>query len=665
MDNNAKVVSNEETRIPAAEQQCEAATVNVSDNKDAEAVDNNVCVETESPALAISEATDDIEGEEAEGEAVHYYHKMSKEQLVERLKEILNENKMNANREVAAIKGAFFVIRNEEREKEMLDFLQAGNDPSTFNSEPDQLENELKELLNQFKERRGEYLQAQEEIKNANLAEKIRIIEEMTEIVSDIDNIGSKFSQFQELQQRFKNVGEVPAGADNETWKSYQQVVEQFYDHLKMHKELRDLDFKKNLQAKESLIQQAEALGEESDVVVAARKLQGLHDAWREIGPVARELREQIWDRFKAASTIVNKRHQDYFLARKEQEKENEEAKRNLCEEAEAIDVEQITGYAGWDEAVKKIIDIQTRWKAVGFASRKANNELFARFRATCDKIFEAKNAYYKKLKEEYAENLAKKTALCEKAEEILAKEDFGRFTPQMLELQSEWRKIGSVGKKYSDAIWKRFSTACDAFFAERKKENASRTKEEAANLAAKKEIIEKLKEIPLDGQRKETISVVRELQKQWQEIGHVPFKVKDTIFKEYRKICDAIYESYDKNERGRRMKGFESRVKNLRGEGKADRERQILLRSLEARRNELSTYENNMGFFNVKTSAGNSMVKELERKIKKLREEMDLIQEKLAMLDRKDSEPAAQVCSEPESPAMDIAQAADAETKE
>lgn len=616
VNENEKMDSALESMTPASTESEVEATVNVS---------------------AEAENVND-ENEESKAEDVHHFHDMDKEQLLDALSKIVAEKNVEANKEVAAIKAAFFTIRNAEREKEMLEYMEAGNDPMQFSSEPDESENRLKELLTQFKELRAQHLQKIEEERNANLAEKIRIIDALRDIVADIDNINTRFPQFQELQQQFKNVGEVPPGADSETWKSYQIVVEQFYDHLKLNKELRDLDFKKNLEEKRKLIEQAKEINEIEDVQEAFRKLQTLHDAWREIGPVAREIREELWEEFRSLSSAINKRHQDFFLERKAREKENEDAKRALCEEAEAIDIENINSFSGWDEAVKKIIDIQARWKILGFAARKVNNELFARFRATCDKIFEAKNAYYKKIKEEFAQNLEKKTALCERAEALLEKEDQNNILKEVQALQAEWRTIGSVGKKHSDAIWKRFSTACNTFFDRRKKENASRHSEENANLAAKRDIVAKLKEIPLDGDKKDTIGTVRDLQKQWQEIGHVPFKMKDTIYAEYREICDKIYESYDVQENRRRVRGYENRANSLRGEGRAESERSRLQRAFEMKRNELQTYENNMGFFNVKTSAGSSMVKELERKIKKIKDEMAVIQQKIEILDKSEN---------------------------
>ena len=404
-----------------------------------------------------------------------------------------------------------------------------------------------------------------------------------------------------------------------------------------MNKELRDLDFKKNLEAKRVLVDEAKALAAEEDVVEAFKKLQALHDQWREIGPVAKELREDIWNEFKDASTVINKRHQDFFEARKEAEKANEDAKVALCEEIEAIAVDELKSFAAWDEATKKIIDAQERWKAVGYASKKVNNTLFARFRKACDDFFASKAEYYKSTKEAYASNLEKKTALCERAEALRECEDFNKAAEEIKELQAKWKKIGTVPRRQSDEIWQRFQTACNYFYEEKKKQYAAQRQEETANLAAKREVVAAIKALTADTDRKEAVKVVREMQAKWQTIGHVPFKQKDKLYAEYREALKVAYDMFDVKETRARMANFENQLNELKGDGnKLYRERERLMRALEQKRNELKTYENNMGFFSFSSKSGNSMLKDLERKTQKIKDDMAMIEQKINLLDSK-----------------------------
>lgn len=595
---------------------------------------SEACAVETSPAEDISEATDRIE-DAAEEETPVNYHNMSKAELNEAMRAILAENRMDAHKEVTAIKQAFFNIRSRETMDEVNAFVEAGNDPKDFSSMPDEEETEFKKMYTEFKEKRADYLAAEETRRQENLQKKQAILDQIRTIAEDIDNVNVKFPEFQQLQQDFKAIKDIPATAETEIWKNFQTVVEQFYDHLKMNKELRDLDFKKNLEAKKALVEDAKKLEEQSDPVAAFRSLQSLHDEWRNIGPVAKELRESLWDEFKEASTVINKRHQEYFEQRKATEQANEEAKTKLCEEIEAIDLSTLNSFNAWTAATDKVIDLQKKWKEYGFASKKANTALYTRFRKACDDFFSGKTEYFQKTKDEFNANLEKKTALCEKAEALKETDDIRKAANEIVKLQAEWKKIGSVPRKQSDAIWQRFQTACNYFFDERKKLNSAKRDEENANLDAKRAIIAKLKELPLEGDRREVIGQVKELQAEWQKIGFVPFKLKDKVYAEYREACDALYGAYEARENKARMTNFRERVNELKGGGqKLDRERDKLLRAYEARKAELKTIENNMGFFNVKSSAGNSMVKEMENKIKRLKEDMAQIEEKIAILD-------------------------------
>ncbi|MBD5341103.1 MAG: DUF349 domain-containing protein [Bacteroides sp.] len=568
-------------------------------------------------------------------EAPVNYHNMSKEELNAVVRTILADNNMEAHRDITAIKQAFFNIRSRESLEEVNAFVEAGNDPKDFSSQVDEQEAEFKKLYAEFKERRAQYLAAEEARRAENLAKKQEILDKIKSIAEDIDNVNVKFAEFQQLQQDFKEIKDVPATAETEIWKNFQAVVEQYYDHLKMNKELRDLDFKKNLEAKKNLVAEAHKLENEADVIAAFRALQGLHDEWRNIGPVAKEIREELWNEFKEASTVINKRHQDYFEQRKAAEQANEEAKTKLCEEIESIDLNELTSFNAWATATEKVIELQKKWKEYGYASKKANVALYSRFRKACDDFFNRKTEYFQKTKDEFNANLEKKTRLCERAEALKEQEDINKAANEVVKLQAEWKKVGSVPRKQSDAIWERFQTACNYIFDERKKLHSARRDEEMANLDAKRAVIAKLKELPLDGERREVIGKVKELQEEWQKIGFVPFKMKDKVYAEYREICDALYGSYQAKEDKARMSNFRNRVNEMKDGGqKLDRERDKLVRALEARKSELKTIENNMGFFNVKSSAGNSMLKEMENKIKRLKEDMRQIEEKIAILD-------------------------------
>lgn len=609
-----------------------AVTTDATSATDAEC--ENVCAVESSPALDLAAVADSEEG--SEESSTKNYHAMTKQEMVEALREIVSAGNMEAHKEVAAIKQAYYSLHNREMTAELEAFIAAGNAPDAFSATPDECEGEIKTLLSDFREKRNAYLEEKEEERRKNLEAKTKVVEELKTLVEDIDNINLHFPKFQELQQKFKEIGEVPAGSDSDIWKSYQLTVEQFYDRWKMNKELRDLDFKKNLELKTALVERAEALADVADPIDAFKRLQTLHDEWREIGPVAREIREELWSRFKEASTVVNKRHQDFFQERKASEQANEEAKTALCERVEAIDLASFKNFSDWDNATKEIIAMQQEWKGLGYASKKMNNTLFARFRKACDDFFTAKAEYFKRSKEEVKDNLAKKEALCEKAEALLERYQERAAFDELQALQKEWRTIGVVRRKQGDEVWKRFCTAVDAFYDARKKLLNGRRDEESENLKAKKSIIERLKAISDDSERREVIGTIRELQNEWQSVGHVPFKQKDAVNAEYRAELDRLYGAFDLRESRQRMRRFEGEVKKMEGDdNKLGKERDRLVRTMEARQTELKTIENNLGFFNIKSSAGNSMLKDFERKIQKIKEDISQIKEKIKMLDK------------------------------
>lgn len=620
----------EEVKQPVSEVQTEP--------KD-DSCDDACAIET-SPSLDIADFADKETGkdEAEEKETEKSYHHMTKDELISSLKKIITDNELERHKDVTSIKQSYYLILNKEREKEQEEFVASGNDISAFSFTPDASEEEFKNLLADFKEKRNAFLEEREETRKKNLEEKYKIIDQIKNISEDIDTINQQFPTFQQLQNDFKAAGEVPQGSETELWKNYQQAVEQFYDRLKVNKELRDLDFKKNFEIKAQLIEKAESLAEIPDVLEAFRTLQALHEQWREVGPVARDVREEMWNRFKEASTVVNKRHQDFFQSKKENEQANETAKTELCEKVEAIDFGNFKSFSEWDEATKAILELQAAWKELGFASRKVNNALFARFRTACDNFFTAKGEFFKKTKEESRDNLAKKEALCEKAEALAKDFDRKGALDQMQALQKEWKEVGVVRRKQGDEVWKRFCAALDEFYGNRKKLFSGKKAEENANLKAKKEIIGKLKDISEEEDRNDVIDTIRELQAEWQNVGHVPFKDKDDINQAYRAELNRLFGAFDIKETRQRVRRYENDLKKFAGdESKMGRERDKLVHALESRLAEAKTIENNLGFFNVKSNAGNSMVKEMEKKIQKLKAEADEIREKISLLDAQD----------------------------
>ena len=577
-------------------------------------------------------ATEEIEASEPMSE----YSSMSKAELVAALEALVEKPVEEIKREENAIKMAFYQIRKEELDKEKEAFLAKGNEEAAFAPREDEDEAKLKELLNQIKEKRAAHNAAIEEARAKNLEAKQAIIDEIRAISGDADNVNKHYNKVQELRHQFQQIGEVPAANATEIWKTYQAAVESFYYMLKLNKELRDYDFKKNLEQKEQLCEEAEKLSEEENVLEAFRSLQALHDKWREIGPVAKEMRETLWARFKEASAAVNKRHQAFFEQRKKREKENEDAKTSLCEKLEAIIAEDHATYAAWDEATKQIIALQEDWKKLGFAARKVNAALFTRFRAKCDEFFSEKAAFFKRMKEEMAANLEKKVALCEKAEALKDSQDWKKTTEALVALQKEWKTVGPVVKKQSDAVWKRFVSACDYFFEQKAKLTVNVRQEERNNLKQKKAVIAAINEQLANADEKEAVKNIRELMKQWQGIGHVPFKEKDKVYAEYKKAVDAAYDKLDMKESRANIANFENALNNMSDTDKMYRERERLVRTYEQSVNELKTFENNLGFFNAQSKSGSSMLKEMERRIAKIKEDIAVLEKKIKLIDEK-----------------------------
>jgi len=564
---------------------------------------------------------------------------MSRADLADRLEEISKLPAEEISREgVARIKQLFYNLQNDHLMTLRDQFVAEGNDVEAFVIPDDELEARFRGILAEIKDKKNALLVAQEAERQANLEKKNNIIERLNKMSADTDNVNRHFTTVKELQQEFKSIGEVPPTEQTAVWKNYQEAVERFYDQLKINKDLRDYDFRKNLDTKQLLCEQAEALVDEPDVVVAFKRLQDLHDKWRETGPVAKEIREDIWARFKDASATINKKYQAFFEERKARERENEIAKTALCERIEALDFSMLRTHAQWDAMTQEILKAQAEWKQLGFASRKLNNALFARFRETCDKFFTTKAEHFKAMKDELSENLAKKTALCERAEALKDSTDWRATTDTMVELQKEWKTIGAVAKKHSDAIWQRFQQACDYFFEQKKKSTSGVRQAEQENMKAKKEIIAKLNAIdPETADRTEATKQVRDLQSQWQGIGHVPFRDKDKVYEAYREITSKLYKAFDMRQSRDSMERFENSLNDMAGdEIKMLRERERMIRAYEQRKSELKTYENNLGFLSSKSKSGDSMVRELKRKMERIREDLKVLEEKIKVIDKK-----------------------------
>lgn len=514
------------------------------------------------------------------------------------------------------------------------DAAEGGEAEKTF--EPDETAVRFAEAIERLRAKKAEWTAAQEALRAANLERKNAIIAEIIALADDTDNVNRTFPRYRELQDEFNAVGEVDPTEDTAVWKRYQEARERYSDNLKINKELRDYDFKKNLAEKEALLAEARTLAMDDDVIAAYRRLQDLHNKWRQIGPVAKELRDDIWNRFREASAEINKRYQAFFEERKAREAENETAKTTLCERLEAIDFATMQTFNAWEQATKQVMELQAEWRTLGFASKKANRQLFARFRSRCDAFFAAKADFFRNTREELSANLARKQQLAAEAEELAQSTDWKKTTDRLVEMQKEWRTIGAVPKKYSDALWKRFTTACDAFFENKKKAGNSTRQTETANLKAKREIIGKLSALTTDGSEKaQALDAMRELQNQWNQTGHVPFREKDKLFEAYRDALDAVRRHFDLAERGARREKFSRDIEALEGDGdKLFRERDRMMRIVEARRAELRTYQNNLGFLTSKSKSGDSLVRDMERRIERLQADIDELLEKVKVLD-------------------------------
>ena len=559
----------------------------------------------------------------------------TKAEVVERIKEIAHAEEIPQKDEVDYLKTVFYKLHFAEREADMKAYLDAGGDPAAYQVKPDENENAFKAEMTIIKERRAKQFEEQEKLKQDNLKKKLDIIEKIKNMATSPEEANKSYQEFKQLQQEWKEIKMVPAENANELWRNYQLYVEQFYDLLKLNSEAREYDFKKNLEIKTKLCEAAEKLADEDDVISAFHQLQELHQEYRESGPVAKELREGIWVRFKAASTVINKKHQQHFEDIRAKEEDNLNKKTELCEKVEAIAKEENKTSADWENHTKQIIEIQTEWKTIGFAPQKMNVKIFERFRAACDDFFGRKSAYFTQMKKEFTENAEKKKALVEKAQALKDSTEWKATSDKLIALQKEWKTIGMVPKKYGDQLWNDFLAACNHFFEARNAANAGARNEEHANLDKKKAVVEKLKAL-LENPVDDTQAEVRKLTEEYNSIGHVPYKEKDKIFNEYHEVLDKIFKELNISTARRRLNNFKTNLKNVakRGEDALDNERTRLQRRAEQMKQEIQTYENNLGFLNASSKKGNSLIDEMNRKVQKLKDDLELIKQKIKAID-------------------------------
>lgn len=604
-----------------------------------ELTDNNMqenCAANENNAEVTTDTTETGEfvSESSEAAALKKVYK-SKSEIIERVKEIAHSDEHPQKGEIDYLKTIFYKLHFAEREADMKAYLEGGGDPANYKVLPDEDEEVFKAEMGVIKEKRAKLFLEQEKEKQENLKKKLDIIEKIKAMVTSPEEANKSYQDFKKLQQEWKEIKLVPAEKANELWRNYQLYVEQYYDLLKLNSEAREYDFKKNLEIKTKICEAAEKLGTEEDVISAFHQLQKLHQEFRETGPVAKELREEVWARFKAASTIINKRHQQHFESLRAKEEDNLTKKTALCEKIEEIAKEEIKTAGEWEKKTKDIIAIQAEWKTIGFAPQKMNVKIFERFRAACDDFFSKKAEFFKNMKQQFAENADKKRALIEQAKALQDSTEWKSTSDKLIALQKEWKTIGMVPKKLGDKLWNEFLTACNHFFEARNSANAGTRNEERTNLEKKRGIIEQLKALA-ENAEDNIQDKVRELIDEYNAVGHVPFKEKDKLYKEYHDILDKLYKELNISTARRRLDKFKNNLKNVaeKGADALDNERARLMRRYEAIKQEVQTYENNLGFLNASSKKGNSLIDEMNRKVQKLKDDMNLVREKIKAID-------------------------------
>ena len=621
-----EVINEEVSAQPAEEPQAEATSQVVTEPE----------AEAEAPAEPEATAEEEAPAEAEEPRKVY----MTKKEVLDRIKDIAHGDEAPQKEEIDYLKVVFYKLHIAEREANLKAYIEAGGDPEAYQITRDEDEEVFKAEMGIIKEKRAKIFKEQEAEKMENLARKLEIIEKIKAMITSPEGANKAYQEFKALQNEWREIKNVPAEKANELWRNYQLYVEQFYDLLKLNSEAREYDFKKNLELKTKLCEAAERLAEETDVISAFHQLQKLHSEYREIGPVSKEFRETVWERFKAASTVINKRHQQHFEGIRAKEEENLARKTALCEKVEAIAAEENKGSGDWERHTKEIIDVQAEWKTIGFAPQKMNVKIFERFRAACDDFFGRKAQYFKGLKDSFKENAEKKRALIEKAKALQDSTDWKSTSDKLIALQKEWKTIGMVPKKLGDQLWEEFLGACNKFFEARNAAGAGQRGEERTNLDKKREVIEKLKAVAEEtGENLQ--EKVQKLVEEYQSIGHVPYKEKDKVYEEYHAVLDKLYKDLDISVARRRLNNFKQNLKQVaeRGENALDNERARLFRQYEQLKQEVQTYENNLGFLNVSSKKGNSLIDEMNRKVQKLRDEMNLVREKIKAIDAENSE--------------------------
>ena len=585
---------------------------------------------TEAPAQETPEALV-VPSTPMEETDVNITSSQTKEEVIERLLEISKQEEPANKAELDQLKLSFYRLRNAETEIARKAFEEEGGNPEEFVPQKDELENQFKEIMSSIKEKRNAIKAEEEQEKLDNLQKKLAIIDRMKELTESSEDANKAYNEFKKLQTEWNGIKNIPAAKVNELWKSYQLYAEKFYDLIKLNNEFREYDFKKNQEIKTRLCEAAEKLAEEEDVISAFHQLQKLHQEFREAGPVAKEQREEIWARFKAASTTVNRRHQQHFEGIKEKEQRNLDEKIVICEIVEAMEYDKMQTFQDWHDKTEEVLALQAKWKTIGFAPQKMNTKIFERFCAACDEFFKRKTEHFKSLKVNMNENLEKKKQMCEKAEALKDSTDWKATAEALAKLQKEWKEIGPVAKKYSESVWKRFVSACDYFYEQKNKAESSHKAVELENLDKKKAIIAKLTEIN-NQEGEANADKVRALVKEWNAVGHVPFKEKDRIYKQYRTLVDALFNKLNMSASQKKLKNFKSSISNK--ENNIYREREKLVRAYENMKNEIQTYENNLGFLNSASKKGNSLVQEMNRKVEKLKADLELILQKIAVID-------------------------------
>lgn len=560
----------------------------------------------------------------------------TKEEVIERLKEIASNEETPQKEEIDLLKSAFYRLHLAEREAEQKAFIEAGGAPEDYKALPSESEQIFKAELSLIKEKRAKYLLKLEEEKKENLTKKLAIIEAIKEISTSPDVANKSYNHFKELQQQWKEIKAVPADKANDLWRNYHLYTEQFYDLLKLNNEAREYDFKKNLELKTKLCELAEALNDEKDVISASAKLQELHHQYREIGPVAKELREEVWLRFKNASTVINKKHQAYFETLRAKEADNLEKKTALCERLEALNTNKSTTINAWEAQSKEVLDIQKEWKTIGYATQKMNVKIFERFRKACDEFFENKAMFFKDMKDTFAINIEKKKKLIETAKQLVTSTDWNATGEKFIRLQKEWKTIGHVPRKTGDKLWEEFNSTCNKFFDARKEAGADAHENEHKNLERKQNIVQQLKTF-VEEKAEDVQEKVLSLMKEYSNIGHVPYKEKDKIYAEYQEVVDRLKKELNISIARKRLDAFKNNLKKVveQGENALESERNRLFRAYERITQELKTYENNLGFFNASSKKGNSLVDEMNRKINKLKDEIELLKNKIKEIDK------------------------------